>query len=386
MTNSSDGLTAGPVGIGNPLDKTQGHLVGVEELVRTHQFYFVADEASIVHCLLNPNNSGFVIRATDLRTNFRALRMSSPDVQFFIEPSSLNKHYSSVETPFIIDNEPNLFGQDTLHDVLDRQREVGSFCAMLPVGQIRLGDSDTLKKVLNEANNINRNDVVIPLIMDSGWLNDPTLVNQIIQVILRSHHLVALAFANSNNPLGSKRRILEYRRIFASTEGRSIAYRGDLSAVDAYAHGAASAVIGSLPSLRRATPPGSNGRAQKPTDRSPHMLLPNLLTFTRSSVLREQWFQEAPPIMCRCAVCNNQPIDRLYESMSDRNHGHAHNVVILQELFSRIATFDLPERRDAWSVEVANAIQSYSSVSGLVGRPIKSPAYLDYWLSSVVKP
>lgn len=329
---------------------------------------------------VDPNTSAVVVAGAYGHRRAKILRALYPGLPLIIEPTSVGGYIATAAAPFQI---PEADGGElfppTLDSVLDSAIANGSVVAMTPTGQIAKGDSATLKAALAQANEIDRNDVVFLLNLAAGWLSDEFLRKQVVAVINRSRHPVALAFIDRKNPIESPRRLLAYRRIFTESTGDVIAYRTDMAGFDARAHGAIAVAIGALPSARRVTPKGKGGRASDPTDLAPHMLVADLGRFAKSKMMRNTWFVDRPGIACSCAACNGRSIDRLFEMDEDRAEGHLHNVLELERIHAATTAMTQAELHVWWHEFITGVLNAYPQLGTYIGRPVPVPKDIVTW-------
>ncbi len=307
------------------------------------------------------------------------IRRANPLIPLIVEPLALKDYWATGAEPFLIEGDPSSLFAMSLDATLDWQRMNGSDLAITPTGQIKVGDSASLKAALVGANALDREDVLLALPLEAGWLSEPQHLKQLIAVINRSRHPVLLTFTSKANPIESTKRLRAYRHLFAQVTVPVIAYRADLVGFDALAHGALASAIGSYPSLRRLNPVGQHGFAMDPEDLSPHMLIADMLRFVRSTHMRRDWFAGAAAIQCFCVVCRGQEVDRLHGSNPERVIGHNHNVVAIDDLYSKYMDLDQAKRRALWANQTAGALNTYPQLETHIGRPLKIPADLLAW-------
>ncbi|MEB0287487.1 hypothetical protein QN355_13090 [Cryobacterium sp. 10S3] len=329
---------------------------------------------------IDPNTSAVVVSGAYGHRRAKILRDTHPGLPLIIEPTSIGGYVATVAAPFQIpEAEENELFPPTLDSILDSAIAHGSVVAMTPTGQIDKGDSATLKAALALANEIDRNDVVFLLNLSAGWLSDDFLRKQIVAVINRSRHPVALAFIDRKNPIESGKRLRAYRSIFIESTNDVIAYRTDMAGFDARAHGAIAAAIGALPSARRVTPKGKGGRASDPTDLAPHMLVADLGRFAKSKMMRNVWFIDRPGITCSCAACHGRSIDRLFEMDEDRAEGHLHNVYELERMHAATVGMTQVELHAWWHEFINGVLGAYPQLETYINRPISVPADVVIW-------
>ncbi|YCH07398.1 hypothetical protein ACTAQJ_20295 [Arthrobacter sp. alpha11c] len=353
-----------------------------KRLLSRRQFHVCGD--NVLHTLPYIDNAGGGVFLTGqfAAKRMNALRRYHPTIPMIAEPMSMTHHVAVPEQPFLLPPD-NLFHRGDLAGALDEQRSMGSDLAITPTGQIASGDSASLKAALFAANELDREDTLLALPLAANWLSDESATKQVIKAIDRSRHPVALTFVDQTNPLGSVKRMRAYRRLIHETTGTVLAYRVDLFGLDALTGGAIASAIGAYPAARRLNPVGKRGSSADPEDMSPHMLIGDILRFTRSTHMRRHWFAEAPAMRCYCMVCRGGVIDRLYGEEQDRAIGHHHNVLEIGRLFSALGNLPLEKMREAWEKLVGGAIDAYPQLESHIGAPIPIPKDLSVWAEPV---
>lgn len=360
---------------------------GIEQNARAlltgRQFHVCGDNVLRALDYVSPFTGGVFAAGAHAASRVRRLRQAYPTIPLIAEPAAIRNYWANEDAPFQLEGDSDHLFPASLDWHLDEQRMDGSALAMTPTGQIKPGDSRTLKKALRDANALDREDVLFALPLGAGWLSNPDFARQVVKVLDRSAHPVALTFTDKKNPLESRKRMRAYRRIMAETSGTVLAYRVDLFGFDAVAHGAVASAIGSYPSVRRLNPVGTRGSAIDPEDMAPHMLVGDMLRFIRTKQMRRAWFVEAEPFLCFCTICEGQPIDRLFGTSEDRNTGHLHNVTEIGRLHDGTVGLSSSARLAAWKAQVNGALDTYPQLETHIGRPVSIPTDLDVWVEPI---
>jgi hypothetical protein len=350
-------------------------------LITGRQWHVTGDNRADAAALVTPTHSGLFLTGERARLDAAGLRTRYSDTPFIAEPQALRYHWADEDAPFAVPDGSG--GFDTtmpLGAMLDRQRLGGNPLAMTPTGQIRVGDSEALKAVIEVANDLDREDVLVAVPLAANWLGKQPLTDQVIKVLNRSRHPIALTFTDGKGPLESMVRTRAHRRIIASTTADILAYRIDLNGFDAIAQGALAAAIGAYPSKRRLDPVDANVFGPKDREAlSPQMLIPDMLRIVRSTEMRRKWFISAPPMDCSCMVCGGAPIDRLHESTAERAAGHRHNVLGIERLASTLLGTAQSQRAIVWAALVDGAVDTYPQLESHLGRPMRIPNDLEVW-------
>jgi hypothetical protein len=352
-------------------------------LLTGRQFHVCGD--NVLHAMgsVSPFAGGVFAAGAHAASRVQRLQRKHPTVPMIAEPAAVRNYWATEDAPFQLDGDENDLFPPNLDWHLSMQRMAGSALAMTPTGQIKPGDSRTLKNALREANTLDRDDVLFTLPLGAGWLSNPDFARQVVKVIDRSKHPVALTFTDKKNPLESRKRMRAYRRLIAETTGTVLAYRVDMFGFDAVANGAIASAIGAYPSVRRLNPVDARGSAIDPEDMAPHMLVGDMLRFVRTKQMRRVWFAEAEPFVCFCSVCDGQPIDRLFGTDEDRNTGHLHNLVEIGRLHESTVDLAPSARRSAWNEQLKGALDTYPQLETHIGRPLPIPADLEVWAEPV---
>lgn len=350
-------------------------------LLTDRQFHMCGENTKGEIPLINAHAGGAFLVGAHAPKRLTALRAENPSIPLIVEPEALTKHWASKDEPFHISTDPNDLFPMSLDADLDLQRMRQSDLAITPTGQIKAGESATLKAALEQVNKLTRTDVLFALPLAGAWLDSEQHTKQLIAVMNRSNHPVLLMFTSSDNPVKSDKRRRAYRRIISNVTVPVVSYRTDLQGFDAVAHGAIASAIGSYPSMRRLNRVGTRGHAADKETLSPHMLITDMLKFVRSTHLRRNWFAEAEPLQCFCVICRGGDIDRLHGSDDDRNVGHGHNVVSIDNLYSSYVGLDPLERQALWARQTAGALDTYPQLETHLKRAVGIPPEVEFWAS-----
>ncbi|TQO18527.1 hypothetical protein FB472_0044 [Rhodoglobus vestalii] len=318
-------------------------------------------------------DTGMIITGAVGLTKLNHLRHAHPNALLIAEPRTLSTCTSTAIEPFVL-SEPGALFEDTLEDVLQRQRDAGADVALLPTGYIPVAENETLREVVRRANLIERDDTALVLSLDASWLRTEH-INFVIAVLKTSLLPVLIGFAHNQSPLGTQWALRGYRQLFTAVPGL-FAHRTDIAGFDAYAHGASGASIGSIPSLRRFTPPDQKSWSSNPTDRTPHVLVGSMLRYVRGSVLHTSYYQSTPAPNCSCVICDGRPIDRfITDSAEQKRDAALHSASVLTELWDRV---DPSNPRAWWRNAREETMAANATLATQIGRPIKDD-YLSSW-------
>jgi hypothetical protein len=362
-----------PGGVGtapNPADTQAAKRLGTRVLV------IASGEAEATAPHVDPIVSGLVIAGAVAHRTLRALRKIYPELVMMIEPTSTSV-WAIKELPFMLDTS-GIFPEE-LDDVLDAQLQAGATVAVTPTTVFQAGDADAMKAALEMVNKLDRDDFLFLLPIHYRWL-DKENIKQLVAIIKRSRHPVAIALVDSSsNPLEHAGAIPGYRRLFEAAPW-AMPWRADLGAFDALAHGARAAVIGQLPSLRRIALPGKGGFSSDKSDMSPHVLLRNLLRYRRASKMQQDWFASAAPETCPCPHCGGRAIDRFNGSDEQRLEAHLHNLHETTAMRREIDGYTGEQIAAWWKQRLLNVEYERQALRGRIGVEVNLTPDVKEWL------
>ena len=354
-------------------------------LVIDRPWHVTGENSADAAATVRAGSSGIFVTGSQAHGHAAELRSQHPSTPIITEPLALTHYVADEDAPFGYWSDGGFDTSLSLEAMLDRRRAAGDPIAMTPTGQIRAGDSEALKAVIDAANDLDRDDILVAVPLEANWLSKDPLTDQIVRVLDRSNHPIALTFIDGNSPLGSMKRMRAHRRVLATTTADILAYRIDLNGLDAIALGAIGAAIGAYPTKRRLDPANKGGGG--PSDRealSPQMLIPDMLRFVRSTEMRRSWFVNADPVLCYCAVCGGAPLHRLFESNAERAIGHRHNVVGIDQLINMLLVVPRVQRSAVWANLITGAADTYPQLSLHLNRPMSPPNDLGVWAEPAI--
>lgn len=333
-----------------------------------------AEDALDTHLHVDASRGGLVVVGAAARGAVRWLRQAQPNLVLLEQPSAHTAGVASVREPFILaaddakDGQQVLFSpEQSVETDLDAQRRNGASLAILPTGYVQGGDRAALTAVLQAANLIDRDDVILHLPLHYTWAREPD-VGKVIAAVNRSRHPVAVSLGHRGDP-GSQKGVVEgLRRLVREAPAVSLWFT-DLAGMDALAHGATACALGLSASHRHIVGPDQTGFSPNPADRSPNVLFPELLRYVKSGHMTERWFASRPAPECAKSCCGGQPIDRFDESRAHRRAAHRHNSLHLVDMHG--AMMEAPSREAWWvdrlrEAELAHTrLSLYTGVAGL---------------------
>lgn len=345
----------------------------------TRVLVLASSEAEATAPFVDEHTGGLIVTGAEAMTTVGRLRPHYPRLTLLIEPDSV-KEFATAERPFVFDQDPQALVPQELDEVLDGQIAAGASVAVFPAGVIDAGDSAAAKAVVRAANEVDRGDAILPLFLNYRWAIEPA-VTQLVAIAKRSRHPVAVALVDSNSdPLNHAGAPAGYRRIFAEVS-QAMPWRADLGGFDALAHGAFAAAIGQLPSLRRVAVPGSTPHASRPGENYPHILVPQLVRYSRSNHMQQAWFASAEPYTCLCQHCRGRAIDRFNGSPEERLEGHLHNLDRLSDWRSQIDGFSTEQINAWWKARLSDAEYEHEALKGYTGVTVDMLDVVKTWIS-----
>ena len=331
-------------------------------------------EATSLAPLLPAATSGLVVASSKPHETVRMLRAAYPDLLLAIEPDASAGAFATEDDPFVLPS-GGLFPMP-LNAVLDQQVHNGASFAITPTGYMPLGAAKPLKQAVIRANELDREDIVLYVPCDPKWLRQPAL-KQFLAILKRSRHPVALALGHKMDPLAEKG-VPEGLRALSSALPWVMLWRTDLAAFDAMAHGAKAGAIGVLASQRHASIPLQKGWSPNPTDRTPRVLVPELLRYIRAGQLQD-WFGSSRPWTCRCPFCTERAVDRFTSSPDDHLEAHKHSVACLLALHDEMSASG-HEVNLWWTQRLRSAEAAHQRLEADTSVKVPLPAVLKTWL------
>lgn len=335
-----------------------------------------SDANSITNSATDISSTGLVIGGTGMFASVRRIRAAFRDLFIMCDPPESGKYFATAEDPFPLGPSAahdGLVAPPTLAERLTDQRSHGASVAVTPTGYIRAGERDALKAVIDQSNQLDRDDTVVLLPLDYQWLRDD-LLKMLIGATKRSRHPLAVTLGDSTNDPMSHPRILDGARTLCSLDTTPMFHRTDLAGFHLMARGALSVSIGTIGSKRRAVVVGKDGFSPS-TNRGATVLVAELARFKRSLDMHYDWFGSRNPYTCSCSVCNGAPIDRFetYDSAEASQHNAAGLLAYIHQAQLRGGY------EHYWPDVVTEALLAHERLGAYLGRPIEAPTELKAW-------
>lgn len=332
-------------------------------------------DARAVSTMLTGRNGGLIVTGPQAMGVAGRIRRDRRSLVLGIDLEPEKTWIAEPDTPFYL-GEAHLFGAPSLEASLDDQRQAGASFALTPTGHIGPGDSDSLKKAVEEANRLDRDDVVLRLPCDAAWVARQ-YGKQLGAVISHSRHPVALSLAHEQDPL-DRSGAAELLWELAATHRHLILWRTDVAALAHLANGGLAASVGFSPTLRHGVRPGRSGFAIDLSDRTPRVLLPEFLAYLRGSRI-EHIYAATPAPRCDCLVCDGRPLDRFDETTASKFEAQAHGIAVLRQMVTDMTQLPPTERPAWWGRAVTLALQSYVEATASTRVTISPPKALKAW-------
>ncbi|MEV5703531.1 hypothetical protein [Actinoallomurus sp. NPDC052274] len=248
----------------------------------------------------------------------------------------------------------------TLEERVQGQIDAGADAALTPTRYLRAGDFGAVEAAIEGAVGLGRDDVILSLPMDVGWLA-PGLIDKTIGVLAQASVPKAVMLGGRRNP---PQRVMDgafgLRRLVTEVPDVAL-FRTDLAGLDALAQGCLAASIGTSGALRHVVPPGEAGAygSANGDDRSPSVLVPDLLSYVRGGVLADR-FGDRPAPPCRCVRCGGRSIAGFLRQ-EDWKDARLHGVAVWTEWARNVLYPDsLDGRRRYWRRLCRDAIAAHA--------------------------
>lgn len=340
------------------------------------------DAAFALASFLESDVDGLVLTGEARNATMRQLRNAYPDMVVMVESSSHKDHFASVDEPFYLPgDEHSLFGVPTLQNVVDDQRTAKAAIVVLPAGYIRAGDPRALRAVIEGANAIAGDDILVPLYLDKAWLAEQYIC-KLLAAVDESKHPLAFAFGASKNPLDSASKLELHARLLAHGGG-SVSWRTDYAGLAAFALGALAAAIGAIPSQRRVTAPDSKGRAHRPDDATPYTLIPGLMHYMKTGAMKHERYVSSDAPSCTCLECEGANISRFTASVADARACERHNLEMTRADLRDLLAVAPAARPGVWQHKAQDALLAHEATAAATGMPFSAGEQVEMWAAGL---
>lgn len=341
---------------------------------------------------LDSARGGLAFSSTQGISSAEAIHASYPGLILAHDPREREEQPATPQAPVALPPadasgqltlDGSITGPPTLQEVIDGQFRSGADIGVIPGRFIRAEDSESLSALIDMANTVDRDDVIVRVPCAYPWLRpDEDHVGQLGAILDRSRHPIALSPADWADPMEHKGVPAGLRAITQALGSRVMPWKTDLAGLDALTQGALAAAIGVIPSLRHTCPPGGPGKAIDKTDTAPRIFLPALLRYVRASYMHNEWFASTDPWTCDCPICQGRPVDRFTGSKQDQAEAAAHTAIAITALHRDLTALPAEHRQTLWREKLEQAELAHTELSVYIQRQVPFPKVLQYWLDN----
>ncbi|MCH6163794.1 hypothetical protein [Streptomyces marispadix] len=322
-------------------------------------------------------HGGLMLGGQNALTEAEARTWARSGETVLIDPARYETHFATEEEPFHLPPELpeqlELLPQDrTLAGYLQRQRaSSGLWLALTPTGYFAPGARRAVRAAVRQVKyETDEESTVLSLPLDRRWLTDETAVDFLIRELGSLVSLKAFVLGADRNPLERVGTARALRLLLSEVPGAAL-IRTDLAGLDAVAHGAVFAAIGTRSSLRHARPPRNGGFP--PPGRPAYVLHPRLMRFMRNSTLIEKYGARAAPT-CGCTYCEGRPLTRFQDTEKGAAEAELHNIAVRTPWDARILEPASETQRQAvWRQMCVEALADYSDLNRELGYEAFTP-------------
>lgn len=343
------------------------------------------DDATAVVRHLDPKYGGIVFSSTGGFSRGRAIKQTFPGLVIAADHRERGKEEkpATSEEPIALPNLGGLFAalaqEDALDQFIEGQFHAGAHVGVIPGRVIRAEDSESLAAVVERANAVDRDDVIVRIPVSHTWFLQQN-VRQLNGILGRSRHPVALSPADKQDPMENKGVPEGLHRVIDVHGDKIIVWKTDLAGIDALTRGALATAVGVVASLRHSSPPGGFGKKINERDPTPQIFLPKLLRYMRASHLHDEVFASTQPWTCDCKACCGKSVARFTGSADHLREAAIHNALAITGLHQRIIGVPTGARAAEWRETLESALVAHQELALYVERKMPFPGPLQYWL------
>jgi hypothetical protein len=276
------------------------------------------------------------------------------------DPGCYEREIATQAEPFSVPpDDGRLFGGG-VEGLLSDQRARGATLAVTPARYVTGGDSGALEAVVRQAQQVERDDVVVMVALDKGFLRGPSL-RQVVDVLRRIPHPKGVILGGQFNPTDGYADISRnLRTLYGEVPDVGLWRTDPATGFDCLAHGGLFAGIGVRGSLRHLVPPQE--KVQSGGGRhSPAVFLPGLLSFVRADKLGLLYANTTPP-PCTCDSCGGRLLDRFYgPEAEDVRAVDAHNVMAWRDIMLELLAHKGRDRQAWWKNYCEAAVRAHEA-------------------------
>lgn len=311
---------------------------------------------------------GVILTGAKAPDTARQLRRKHPTTAVLVEPYDTAKAIATADAPFVLPT-GGLF-ELSLAELVAGQLANGDTYVLTPTGYLTNVDPDALRAVVEQANAIDTDRLLVTIPLDSGWLKSSHR-QQLIAILSRSRHPLLVSLGAEGEPLDSGDKAEGLVSLVTHVENVSFTRADHLVGMEVLARSSGSVAFGTIPSRRRTTPPGKGGFASDKTERRPHLYYPTLHRFIRVKIAG-QLFANTPPPPCGGVCCHGRALDEFRDTPDDHDAAMNHNMTSLLARSMDI-TGTRKERLDALQQLYVDAETEHRRMEALIGRTLSVP-------------
>jgi hypothetical protein len=344
------------------------------------------DDATTVVRYLDPRYGGVVFSSSGGFSRGHAVKRMFPGLIIAADHRERDKEEkpATPAEPIALPNLGGLFTalapEDALDQFIEGQLHAGAHVGVIPGRVIRAEDSDSLAAVVESANAVDRDDVIVRIPVSHTWFLGQN-VRQLNGILGRSRHPVALSPADKRDPMENKGVPEGLRRVIDTHGDKIIVWKTDLAGIDALTRGALATAVGVVASLRHSSPPGGFGQKINERDLTPQVFIPKLLRYMRASHLHDEVFASTQPWTCDCKACCGKSVARFTGSAEHLREAAIHNALAITGLHQRIIGAPAGARAAEWQETLESALAAHQELALYVERKMPFPRPLQYWLN-----
>ncbi|MDF1596200.1 MAG: hypothetical protein P1T08_08890 [Acidimicrobiia bacterium] len=216
-------------------------------------------------------------------------------------------------------------------------------------------------------------EVVVPVNIYRSWV--VSRCRELRDVAGDTPFTIGLLLTNPGDPLDRKGAVAGLTEVVRGLPGCAV-LRTDLAGgLGALSVGARWVSIGTMPTHRHATKPGTPGFSPNVTDRTPSIVVSELLSFRKASKL-EQLERVDPVLTCRCHVCKGADIRR-FADPAYYDEGEFHNAAVVADLTNTLVAAS--DRTATWGNWCNRAVDTHAWVEQVTGVALPVPLAIEEW-------
>lgn len=299
------------------------------------------------------------------------LRLKKYEGPLILDPARYEKaHTQEVQ--------PSLLG--VFHRWLDPQLTHNVNALVAPSIGIQADQMELIPRVLGDGAafaveagaQADSREVVVPINVYGRWLTNH--LEGLTEMLEASGHVVGIVLTDSTDPLNRVGGVAALAQLVEALP-RCVVVRTDIAGLGALAWGAQWVAIGTSSTTRHAAKPGGRGHSFALDDRTPSVLVEQLLGYRRASKL-EQLERVGDVLGCRCAVCGGNDLRR-FADPKYLLEAQSHNAAVVTRLAADLDSAQ--DRRHEWITWCKRALEAHAWVRETTGVAVYPPLPLKEW-------